>query len=179
MGIHSTNKYIVSNKIEYVDNTVIPLLYRKKDGGMSILLTDLEKHDSYFVSASVMQKILDNPGKPKTIQKARNKSQYGDAEPHKMLGYFPTHNVFKIYIGKAGKTIRKITDDIASNGELEMVIDLEALKILIQAIEVHDYARAVAEDREEKRTDYLEDDVILPEGQYSDSKTKKVDDSNE
>ena len=162
------NTYEVTQNLRYEDGRIYPLLYKTKNGGLLIEIVDLQQHDKLFISGKVFQKILDNSGKPITIQKSSRKSQYDDAKPHKIMVYFPAHKLFKLYIGKPGRNIEKITEDVASNGEIQLDIDVNAVKILIEAIKVHEYAKLVAQEREDKRTDYLEDTVILPEGKFFD-----------
>lgn len=155
------------NAPEYNEDIIYPLLYKSQKKKDYKLQFDVSGR-SIFTSVEQIEKVLDNPKKPITIRKAQGKSIYGDATSQEMLAWFPEKNICKIFIGKPGCTIKKIPDDIAVNGELEMQLDREHLNALINGILEHNFAVSVAADREERRTDYLDDVVILPEGKYFD-----------
>lgn len=153
---------------KYEEREVFPFIFKRQDGVYVIQIEDLEHHESSFLDVEKVRKIMENAGKPITFKKAREKSQHGDSQSQKMMAFFKKQEIFKIFIGKPGKAIRKIPDDIAVNGELELKINLDCLNKLIVAIDAHNFATEVARDRESKRTDYMDDEVVLPEGKYFD-----------
>lgn len=153
------------NTPNYDNDTTYGLFYpSKKNGDIKIRFDIAGK--SIFTSVEQMEKVLDNPKKPITIRKAQGKSIYGDAISQEMLAWFPEKGVLRHFTSKPGCSIKKIPDDVAVNGELEIKIDLEHLNVLINGILEHNFAKDVAAHREEARTDYLDDIVILPEGKY-------------
>lgn len=155
-----------SDELNIDDTTTYPNLYKKKDGEFVLQFTDLQKKISTFVKPSSLQKILENPSKPVTIQKAISKNQYGDGISQQLLTYFPQKEALVLYIGKVGVQVRNLKNDIATNGEIEMKIDKEHVRALLKGLLAHEMAIQIAQQREEARIDYLDEELVLPEGKW-------------
>jgi hypothetical protein len=146
--------------------TSFPNLYKKKDGEIVSQWTDTETKSSFFVKVNVAKKIFENPNKPITIQKPIGKNQYGDGVSQQMMAYFPNKEAVVVYIGKVGVQIKNLKHDIATNGEIEMKIDIDHVKALLEGLFAHEMAIEIAKEREEARIDYLDEELVLPEGKW-------------
>jgi len=155
-----------SNESNIDLRTTYPNIYQKKNKELSLQITDLESKISLFVKPKVIQKIITNPGKAITIQKHMSKNQYGDGVSQQLMAYFPQKEALVVYIGKVGVQVKNLKKDIATNGEIEMKIDIENIRALLEGLLAHEMAIKIAQEREEARIDYLDEELVLPEGKW-------------
>lgn len=151
---------------EYKDDVSYVTIYQKKDKSMNFLLSDLNTKLSFSITTKQLQKIIDNPNKPITIKKAYRSRDGYNGNGQVMVAYFQSRECFMVYIGKIGITIRSLKEDIATNGEIKVPIDIKQIQLLLEGVLSHEFAVMVAQKREEERTDYLDESVELPVGKW-------------
>jgi len=141
-------------------------VYMSKAKSLIFTVTDLKTKLDFRITSKQLQKIIDNPGKPISTRKAYISRNGEDSNGQEMIAYFEQEECFVVYVGKIGRTIKNLRTDIATNGELEILINIDQVKSLLNGVLSHEFAVDVAIKREEERTDYLDGKVCLPEGKW-------------
>jgi hypothetical protein len=140
--------------------------FMRKDKSVGIIATELKTKLNFIMTRKQLQKIVENPGKPISIRKPYIPINGDGGNGQEMVAYFEQEECFIVYVGKIGRTIKNLRTDIATNGELEILIDINQVKSILNGVIAHEYAVDVANQREDERTDYLDGEVVLPEGKW-------------
>ncbi|MEA2020052.1 MAG: hypothetical protein U9N59_16610 [Campylobacterota bacterium] len=149
-----------------VDDISYPDVFMRKDKSFGINFTDLKTKLKFSTNTKQLTKIINNPGKPITTRKAYSPIDGREGNGQEMMAYFDSRKCFVIYVGKIGRSIKDLREDIATNGEIEIKVDIEHVKSILKGAQAHEYSIEVAEHREEERIEYLDSEVYLPEGKW-------------
>lgn len=154
------------DNLEEVEGVSYLTLQEAKDKTKKLQLHHQKTGLSFSLIAAQMLKIIDNPQTPITTRRAYTSHDGLNSNGQEMVVYFPEKECFMVYIGKPGVVIKNLRTDIATNGELEIKIDLKQIRMLLGGILAHEFAVKVRNKREEERIDYLDAEVLLPEGKW-------------
>ena len=154
------------DNLEEVEGISYLTLQEAKDRSKKLQLHHVQAGLSFSLNSSQMLKIIENPKTAITTRKAYTPHDGLNSNGQEMVVYFPVKECFMVYIGKPGVVIKYLRTDIATNGELEIKIDLKQIRMLLGGILAHEFAVKVRNKREEERIDYLDADVLLPEGKW-------------
>jgi hypothetical protein len=157
---------MIEHNLEEVEGVSYLTIIETKDRSKKFQLFDTRTDLGFSFNSSQLSKIIENPKTPITTRKAYMSHDGLNSNGQEMVVYFPEKECFMVYIGKPGVVIRNLRTDIATNGELEIKIDLKQIQILLAGVLAHEFAVKVRNKREEERIDYLDAEVLLPEGKW-------------
>jgi hypothetical protein len=157
---------MIEHNLEEVEGVSYLTIIETKDRSKKFQLFDTRTGLGFSFNSSQLSKIIENPKTPITTRKAYMSHDGLNSNGQEMVVYFPEKECFMVYIGKPGVVIRNLRTDIATNGELEIKIDLKQIQILLAGVLAHEFAVKVRNKREEERIDYLDAEVLLPEGKW-------------
>lgn len=157
---------MIEHNLEEVEGVSYLTIIETKDRSKKFQLFGTRIDLGFSFNSSQLSKIIENPKTPITTRKAYMSHDGLNSNGQEMVVYFPEKECFMVYIGKPGVVIRNLRTDIATNGELEIKIDLKQIQILLAGVLAHEFAVKVRNKREEERIDYLDAEVLLPEGKW-------------
>ena len=138
------------HNLEEVEGVSYLTLQEAKDRSKKLQLHHIATGLSFSLNSGQVSKIIENPKTPITTRKAYTSHDGLNSNGQEMVVYFPEKECFMVYIGKPGVVIRNLRTDIATNGELEIKIDLEQIQMLLAGVLAHEFAVKVRNKREDE-----------------------------